>query len=222
MNTIAVINGSPKKQDSASGMLINQIKSLMPTKIQIYQAVKLAEPQNQEWLEQILEADVLLIVTPLYVDSLPAPLIKTLTLIEQAAERVDAGNTRPLPKVYAICNCGFFESEHNRLALTILENFATRAGMIWGYGLGIGGGGFIASLSDMSKGPAANVYAALCTLAQAMQDAIQDGSGREQNKFIIPKIPRFLYKYGGNRGWRQMAKKYGTRKSLRARPHADY
>ena len=211
-----IINGSPKVKDSTSSMFISKVEEISGTKSTVYQAIKLMRQDDiSVELADIMNANSLLFVFPLYVDSLPAPLIKILTMIEHAATNL-SGQT--LPKVYAICNCGFYEAKHNFLALDIIKNFCARAGMTWGYGIGIGGGGFVSSQSqNMSKGPATDVYAALCELCAMMQS----GGTREQNVFAAPKIPRFLYKLGGNIGWPQLAKKYGlTKKSLGAKPNS--
>jgi hypothetical protein len=210
MKTVA-INGSPKIKDSASGIFINQIENILGTPVTVYQATQLIQRQDiTATLSDILSADVLLFIFPLYVDSLPAPLVKLLTLLEQA------GTNGLVPKVYAVCNCGFYEAEHTRPALDIVRNFCDCAGLAWGYGIGIGGGGFVSSRGgNMFKGPTANVYSALRELGEA----IQQGGIAKQNVFVRPKIPRFLYKLGGDFSWRQMARKYGASRSLWARPH---
>ena len=215
MNQIAVINGSPKAEGSVSGLLINQIEEILGTQTIVYQAKKLIQQEGvSDTLSDILKNETLLIVFPLYVDSLPAPLIKLLTMIEH--EAVTANEN--LPIVYAICNCGFYEAEHTRLALNMVENFAIRTGLSWGYGIGIGGGGMILSQSEnMAKGPVADVYTAL----QELGLIIKEGNSKRENVFVMPKIPRFLYKLGGNMGWYQMAIKYGTLRSVKARPHKD-
>ncbi len=207
MTRITALNGSPKARDSVSGMLIDQMARLTGAAIPSYQAVK---PSMR--VPALLDADALLIVFPLYVDSLPAPLIRALTLLEQAAK---TENSR-LPTVYAIVNCGFYEAEHNRLALDMVAHFCARAGFPWGYGIGIGGGGIVASQSaHMEKGVASGVYEAL----RGMADAITRGGERRENVFVTPKFPRFLYKFGGHMGWRQMAKRNGAG-ALYAQPHA--
>jgi hypothetical protein len=117
MNQIVAINGSPKAEGSVSGMFINQIEHILGTKITVYQATKLIRQERiSAALSDILQAERLFIVFPLYVDSLPAPLIHLLTLIEQEAVNTSAR----LPTIYAICNCGFYEAEHTQLALHII------------------------------------------------------------------------------------------------------
>ncbi len=210
MTDIAAINASPKSTDSATKALIRQIGGMTGGEIRVTQALQLLGDENREAaLAGLLRADALLIAFPLYVDALPAPLVKVLTLLERAA--FGAGK---LPKMYALVNCGFYEAGHNQIALDIVENFCARAGLPWGYGLGIGSGGFAVQDKNMAKGPAANVYAALRELADAM---LRGGDG--QNRFATPRIPRFVYKLGGNMMWYRMSKKNGVRRDLGARPH---
>lgn len=214
MSRITAINGSPKRTESTSGMLVEKLEEMLNTKIDTFQAVKLIQSEKaEEAAAGILKSEVLLIVFPLYVDSLPAPLIKLLMLVEQAART----SASPLPAVYAICNCGFYEAEHNRLALRMIRSFASRAGLMWGYGIGIGSGGFLQSAGkNMEKGPGANVHAALYSLCEILRSKNVKGS---EDVFVTPKIPRFLYKFAGNMGWRQMAKKNGVLEQLDAKPH---
>jgi len=214
MNNMVIINGSPKTKNSASIMFINKVKKFLDIKPIIYHTTELIlQEKNSKAISDILNTDVLLFVFPLYVDSLPAPLIKVLTMIEQ--EAMTSNGKHPI--VYAISNCGFFEAEHNRLALDILKNFSIRLGMSWGYGIGIGGGGFVTSQSKniSPKGSAANVYIVLCELSKAMENK----DGKKLNVFVKPTIPRFLYKSSGNLGWYQMALKHGSIRSLKAKPH---
>jgi len=209
---ITAINGSPKEKGSVSELIIEQMEQILDEKAQTHQAMRLVQADTAyETMKGILDTDVLLIVFPLYVDSLPAPLIELLTRLEGAAHSMNA-----TPRIFVIVNCGLYESEHPALALNMVEHFAQRAGCIWGYGLGIGCGGMLASMgNDWSKGPVGSVYAALCDMAAAMRE------GRSgQNVFTSPKFPRFLYIAVTNMGWRIEAKKNGARGKLKRRPYA--
>ena len=238
MSGIVAINGSPKPKDSVSGMLIDQMEAITGSPIQTYQATKLIRDTNNSGaLADILTADTLLVVFPLYVDSLPAPLIKTLTLIEEAlTKRREAATVSPqqtvvttatamvTTKVYAVCNCGFYEPEHTRLALEMLEHFSARAGLLWGFGVGIGCGGFIYSKrKHLDKRSTAKIYAALSTLGKSLQAGDQIGNlgdeAEKPNLFVTATMPRAFYNFGGNIVWRQWAREYQQEKNLLAQPH---
>ena len=216
MKKIAAINGSPKLKNCVSEMFIGQTEAILETKITIVQAVQTIQQNDiHTSMAEVLDADALLIVFPLYIDSLPAPLVRLLTLLEREATQKGGR----LPVVYAICNCGFYEAEQTRFALDMIESFTIRAGIPWGYGIGVGSGGFILSRNrELSKGATANIYAALRQLGEAIQEGIE----KKENVFVTPKIPRFWYRFTGHIGWHRAAKKYGTRNSLKAKPYITH
>jgi len=208
---VVAVNGSPKPRGSTSEKVIKQMEKLLNTEIETHQALPLTRGQTPpEAIEAMLRADTLLIVFPLYIDALHTSLIELLTRLEDAARTATAK-----PKVFAIVNCGYFESHHNVCALKMVEHFANRAGLAWGCGLGIGCGGMLSSLGESwEKGPASSIYNAMRDIA----DMIQSGKSG-QNLFAVPKIPRLLGKVFGNAYMRSEAKKNGA-KDLWARPYA--
>ena len=208
---ITAISGSPKSEGSVSELIIKQVEQILGEEIQIYHAARTVQSETSpDILNIILNADILLIVFPLYVDSLPAPLIELLTRIEQIARKGDKK-----PRVYSIINCGLHESEHNILALDMIKYFTERAGLSWGYGLGIGHGGMLASMGEnWSKGPAGGVYAAI----RDMVGSMREGKGGD-NVYVAPKFPRFLYIAAANLGWHMQARKNGVLKQLKAQPY---
>ena len=72
--------------------------------------------------------DLFIVVTPLYVDSLPYLVTRSLEIIAGRERRRDQ-------QFAALINCGFPEAAHCRTALAILECFARRAGFHWAGGL---------------------------------------------------------------------------------------
>jgi len=215
MSSIVAISGTPKAKGSASGSMIRHIAKALGEPVTTYQATRLVRSKDPgQELADILRAEVILFVFPLYVDALPAPLIRVLTLLEKAM-RTDMTNP---PRVYAVCQCGFFEAEHNRLALDIVANFCARTGLDWRYGVGVGGGAYAGSQANHpTSGPTAVVFTALDDLAQA----IRTGDTPTDNVFVTPRMPRLLYQLAANWSWRPMAKPYNAQRNLRAQPYAD-
>lgn len=211
MSRVVIINGSPKAKDSASGALIEKLQGFLDDKPDVYRAAHLAREHGPETMADMVSADALLIVFPLYVDSLPAPLIEVLERLERAAKSMPA----PLPIVYGICNCGFFEAEHTDIALQILRNFARRTGLNWGYGIGIGAGGLSAAMCR-EKGPAAALFSVLNRLGDSLNHLRAE---EHEDVFVTPGIPRVLYLLGAHMGWRQMSRQNGVRRQMRTRPH---
>lgn len=209
MNIVA-INGSPKPKDSLSALIIERLGRIMGEVIPTFQATGSVRGETpQEALSQMLTADVLVIVFPLYVDGLPAPLIELLTRLERA------GVPGKGPRVYAVANCGFYEAHHAQLVLNMVRLFANRSGCPWGYGVGIGGGPMLNAMGeDWSRGPASEIQNALTDLARAMRE-------RESlpDAFAVPKFPRVLYRAMAHMGWKTMAKKNKVNGKLRAKPY---
>ena len=215
MTSIVALSGTPKVKDSATSALIAHIEKALDAPVTTYQATRLIRAKDpSDAITDIIHADVVLVVSPLYVDSLPAPVIKALTMLEATMVSNDSDHR---PRVYAVSNCGFFEKSHNELALDIVANFCERTGCAWQYGIGIGGGASIPTLSSSpARGLVAGVFAALDDLAQA----IRTDAGPRPNVFVAPKMPRALYRLISNSGWRTLAKQYGTQKALKAQPYA--
>ncbi|MEO1271076.1 MAG: hypothetical protein AAFX99_23545, partial [Myxococcota bacterium] len=91
-------------------------------------------------LEAVDRADVIVLFSPLYVDSLPYPVTLALERIE--AHRAAQHAPRP-GRWLAILNSGFPEMQHNFTALAICRNFCHRAGYTWLGGIPLGGGAAI-------------------------------------------------------------------------------
>ena len=209
---ITVLNGSPKMSAGISGLIIKQMERHLNTNIDVYNAIHLVRKDdlNEEKIIKIFDCDALLIIFPLYVDSLPAPLIKVLTAIERFSQEISTK-----PQVYSIVNCGFYEASQNTLALEMIKSFALRVELPWGYGIGIGGGGMLSSMGDnWSKGPVSGIHKALYEMAVAIKDK---KSG--QNVFVGPKFPRLLYLIAADLGMRRLAKKNGA-KNVRLKPYS--
>jgi len=207
---ITVINGSPKMSAGISGLIVKQIERHLNISVDVYYAIQLAKQTElqRDVFEKILDCEALLIAFPLYVDSLPAPLINVLRRLEKISSEVSIK-----PQIYSIVNCGFFEAKQNAMALEMIKSFSLRAGLSWGYGIGIGGGGMLSSMGDnWSKGPASGIHKALCDMADAIK-----AKESKSSVFVQPKFPRFLYLIAADLGMRRLAKKSGV--NIRAQPY---
>ena len=89
-------------------------------------------------LDAIDKADLVLLAFPLYVNSLPAPVIHALETI--VMQRASQGENKHLPLFAAIANCGFPEPGHNATALAICENFPRLSNFTWAGSLALGAG----------------------------------------------------------------------------------
>ena len=132
---IAVINGSPKKSDSASATLLKDLKTCFPKEISFIDYDLRVSTISPEIIEEFNQFDALVFAFPLYVDGIPSHLLSCLCEIETY------GIENKAIHVYAIANCGFYEGKQNRNALHIMQNWCEKVGLIWGQGIGVGGGG---------------------------------------------------------------------------------
>ncbi len=212
--------GSPrtKKSTSASlgGYLMEQFsaRGVETETIQIYTSFNSAE-RTRLALEKLDQADLVVLAFPLYVDSLPAPVISALEKI--AAHRATA---KVEQRFTAIANCGFPEAHHNDTALAICAQFARQTGMTWLGSLALGGGeGLVhgAALQDMD-GRAIPIRQSLDLAAEALANG-QPVPQSARDLLARPSVPNWLYRFMGGFGWRQQAKGYGVQKSIRAQPY---
>lgn len=197
---IALINGSPKGNNSASAGLLADLKSHIGGKAEIAETGLCKTAVSEEILTALIHADVWVFAYPLYVDGIPSHLLSCLMQLQKSES--DFGKI----SVYGIVNCGFYEGIQADLALKILENWCTKAGLRWGGGIGIGGGGALSQMpaAKDGHGPKAPIYKAL----QALAGSILQLKAQENN-YVSIAFPRFLYKMAAQTGWRLTIKKNG-------------
>lgn len=90
--------------------------------------------------QRCAQADLLLILGPLYWDSLPYLGLLALEHIHSERRKVGMHPAR----LVAVLNCGFPEPEQFRFSFGLLSEFAREAGYTWAGGLAVGGGEAIA------------------------------------------------------------------------------
>ena len=190
----------------------------------------LKENGQTELFEAVEEADLILLVFPLYIDSLPFLMMKALELIAgQFKERPENASKG----FAAIVNNGFPEAYQNALAVAICRRFAVDTGMTWLGGLAMGAGealfrGQPFEKSNRGTPPVDHVKQALDLAGDIL------ASGRplpvEAIKLIkktpIPMIPfrlwRWLFIQSANKHWRRGAAEHQVQaETMRAQPYAE-
>jgi len=164
--------------------------------------------------QQVAAAELFVLVTPLYVDALPALVVRALAHVAEAG--AGAGPRR----CAAIINCGFPEPEHVRTALRIVRHFCARAGYAWAGGLPLGAGGLVKPgvALDAQHGPVAHVAQALDVAAPALA-AGADVPAAALEQMLKAPIPDAVYRFLGDLGWRYQAYQHGVAQAaLRAQP----
>jgi multimeric flavodoxin WrbA len=192
---VCLINGSPKTGLSASSRIAQAlVKNLEnPSDCQSLNA----KSENESEITQALSgAKAIVLVFPLYVDSLPSHLIKFLAKISPTL-----ASLAPNCRIYAVVNNGFWEAQSNDTAISILKNFCRKSGLNWGQALGCGGGGMI-EMTPIGRWPLKRLALALKELAASINDLTSGDT-----LYVRPSIPRFLYKIGAHWKWRTLASK---------------
>ena len=160
-------------------------------------------------------AELLVLATPLYIDSLPYPVIHAL----EAIARHRGPNAAPC-RFVAIVNSGFPEATQSTLALRMCAVFAREAGLTWSGGLALGGGEAIHGQPLERAGGAARKGRTALELAAAALRANQPIPERAVGMMASPMVPAFLYRWLGSWGWRRRARALGTTTPLDAKPFA--
>ena len=214
--------GSPKGENSTSASLGNYLihkleeQGLSSERAFIYRLVNRQEKQK-ELLSLVDNADLIILAFPLYVDSLPAPVIKAMELLNE--ERALSKSSKNQGFV-VLSNCGFPEASHINTALEICRIFAKESGLDWKGGVAFGGGGAVNGIPlEERGGMVRNVRKGLNIAAEAL--AKGKAIPQEATDLISKKMmPVGLYKMMGNLGWRFQARKFGARKRMKNKPYS--
>lgn len=193
MKTI-IINASPKPINSNTENFLKHLISKLPeNEAEVYKL-------NEMNIDEIRNCSSLVFAFPLYVDSLPSELLRFLCLLEKSDLNKDI-------MVFAVANNGFFEGTQNYIAFDIIKNWCNRVELKFGQGIGIGAGEMSPAISDvpLKKSPFASLDSVFNSFAFNITNHIS-----EENVFISPKIPRFIWKIAGTYiFWLPRAKKNG-------------
>lgn len=169
-------------------------------------------------LEAVNRADLIILASPLYVDSLPYLVTKTLELIAEDRYKKERANAQ---RVTCIINCGFPEAHHTDTAIAICRKFALETGFAWAGGLGLGGG------ESLNAKPLKELGGMVRNIVKSLDlttDALSQGNDVPLEAIELmakPFIPRWLYVLFGGMGWKRRAKRHGAGKMLYDRPYEE-
>jgi len=207
--------GSPKifksTSDKLGSFFLKYLEDIGYTTEKVNINVSIRNNALDDLIKLINDSDLLVISTPLYVDSLPAPLVVFLEKYQNS----DLTNRKQL---IAIVNSGFPEPNHNNSAIEILRLFAKHNNLDWLGGFAIGGGGAFGNV-DMAKSPR----------AQFIRESFRESAIYLRDDLLIPAdvfkkastqvIPARLYTLFGQLGWIMQAIKYRTIFRLLDKPY---
>ena len=127
------INCSPKKRFCASAYFLF-LQRLFISGEKVKETLR-TPADHARILEQLRDARAVVFGLPLYVDGVPSHVLRFMEEMEVFCRE----NGLKL-NVYCVANNGFIEGKQNEPLMQVFENFCTRAGLVWGGGVGIGGG----------------------------------------------------------------------------------
>ena len=222
IHKIGFINGSPKsKNNSFTQMMIDYFSDVLKDTYETKYEVDTfnCEPINSiEIFRSLSSCDVIVIVAPLYIDSLPSTLLKFLRMFELFHKEHLELFTRPT-QLYGFLNCGFLGGEQNHVALKVLINFATRMDYNWCGGLGLGSGAQFRSTHHKLPPQCkihAPIYAALHTFTTCIKESI---SINQPHKLLYISQDLSYFDFISKTNIRWGAKSKWDLKRLRAKPY---
>lgn len=219
--------GSPKGKNSSSaslgGYLLKKIEEYDITAETVHLHSEMSsEIKRYRFLEKIKEADIIILAAPLYVDTLPAKVIKALSLIVENKNKINAesANSKNSKSLTVIVNCGFPEAEQNEIALKVYEQFAKEAHFKYLGGIAVGMGGAVSGkyLSEMGR----MTENLIKGLDQAAEDIVRN---EKLSDFVIentakPMISqKWLYTLVGDFSWKFQALKNGVYRKMNDQPY---
>jgi hypothetical protein len=210
---IILLIGSPKPANSTSESLgkylIAQLPEVYDSKtFYLWKAIR-SNKEVMNLLDEVGSAELLVWSLPLYVDSLPYPVIKMMELMIDNGKKTGYQGK----KMLAVINSGFPEAHQSNYALEMCREFANMAGFEWIGGLARGGGMSVNGipLEDCPRRMVGNIKEALKLTASAITKG-----NRVPDKAISlmaePPMPQVVQRipvitWFGNWMWKNMAKK---------------
>lgn len=218
MNTLLLI-GSPKPGASASRSFGEAVLGRLAARGAETRTARVTpafrSPEAMDLLlMDVAWADLVLLSFPVYVDTLPAPVMRLLETWASRAGARETTATRPV-RLAALVQCGFPEARHCASAVDVCEEFCRESGVGWAGALAFGCGGAISGRTP-EQSPLAKAVPALDEAVEALAAgrAIPDEARRVVGRQFAPI---WAYTLFGGLGWWWIARKRGCREPLRLR-----
>ena len=130
MDKMMIVNASPRAPKSNSKSYANLFLEYHYFETEYF---NLSKNNHQELCDKMNEFSNVLLVFPLYADSIPVTLLHFLKALESSPPDKK-------PTISVIINCGFIEAEQNDVAIQIIKVFCKQNGYPFGSVLKIGSG----------------------------------------------------------------------------------
>lgn len=218
MNTLLLV-GSPKRGKSASRSFGEAVSCRLASRGSETRTARITPSfRSPEAMDRLLAdidwADLVLLSCPVYVDSLPAPVMRLLEAWARRRSAPETSTGRPV-RLAALVQCGFPEVRHCGIAIDVCREFCREAGVDWAGALAFGTGGALEG-RPLERSPLAKVAPALDRAADALAAGgeIPAEAGRAFGRQFAPA---WTYTLLGGLVWWWIARKRGGREPLRLR-----
>ena len=184
--------------NTTSAFLLNALKEKLDSNDQIISYEISRDKDNKiahDIIQNLSDTDNIVIAYPLYLDSIPAGLLRELKYIEDNMDK----NCSSI-YVYQIVNNGFYDADQNSIAVDMLWQWCKECGMKKGQALVVGAGPMSQKVS-IKYGFFANLGKAINNLAKDISCKIQ-----KDTVYIEPRFPRLMYKIITHMIWKKRAK----------------
>lgn len=172
---VCLIIGSPKGINSTSSKIGHYILEGFRQKgasIATYTIEEINGQKNDELFQEIIKCSLVILSTPLYVDSLPATVIKMFEDISDYKRKSEKQFSKAI--LLGIVNSGFPESERCNSAIKSIEIFANKNDFLFAGGIPVGGGAILSNRDmDKIKGIMPNLFECLqCSVNDILNDNV--------------------------------------------------
>ncbi|MCL2181302.1 MAG: NAD(P)H-dependent oxidoreductase [Treponema sp.] len=202
---ISLINGSQKTGESNTGLILERLKGYINQSYEIKIFNCGLKQLSNETLNEIISDDVIVLIFPLFVHSIPSNTLKLLIEFENILKIQRKENLI----MYTVVNNGFFEGKQNNIAFEIIKNWCEQTGVIFGGGIGQGAGEMISRTKHLPK--ERDLFKSLACALQILAESIELIKPMEV-KYLTPNFPKFLWRFMAVRNWNSLAKSNGLTK----------
>jgi hypothetical protein len=225
MSHATLLIGSPKPKASASRNFAEAVSTRLEASGWTTGTERITpafsdEARMRALLDAIAKSDLVVLAFPVYVDSLPAPVLR---LLESWKAAIDAGEIRSATtgrqQFAVLTQCGFPEAKHCDVAIEVCRLFAAEAGLEWAGALAFGMGGAIEHNPldrSMLTRRLPEFDAAVAALAAG--EAIPESATAT---FRRPLTPAWSYPLAGGSIWKRQARKQGCSEPLTLKRYAQ-
>jgi len=202
---ISLINGSQKTGESNTGLVLEKLKVLLNQTYEINVFNCGLKQLTDEMFKIIIGADVIVLMFPLFIHSIPSNTLKMLIELENTIKRQKKKDLI----IYTVVNNGFYEGKQNNIAFDIIKNWCENTGVIFGGGIGQGAGEMISRTKHLPKDR--DLFKSLNCALQIMAENIKTKKPMEI-QYLSPNFPKFLWRFMAVSNWNNLAKNNGLSK----------